>query len=178
MRKKNNMHRRGGHRGSGGGRYQNNGGGGRGNEQQNLARQKHHAMQQREKYANMARDAQVNGDRTDVEYYLQHVDHYTRVLTDIAVIEAERYAQQREQQIVPGGPNDPNAQHQQAEDNGAGNHGNADGNGDMDELSGNQPRMTRPQHRGHQAGNGEAQAAAPAASGNEIPLPGSVLTAL
>ena len=106
MRKKNNMRRGGGggggHSGHGGGgrRYHNNSGGGNrgGNDGQNIQRSKHHATQMREKYTNMARDAQNNGDRVDVEYYLQHVDHYNRVLNDIAAIEAERFAQQREQQ--------------------------------------------------------------------------------
>lgn len=106
----NNKHRSGGN--NNGRRYQNNGGGGnRGaNDGQNLQRQKHHATQQLGKYNDLARNAQINGDRVDVEYYLQHVDHYTRVLADIAAIEAERYAHHRESQIIPGGPNDPNAQ--------------------------------------------------------------------
>lgn len=82
MRKNNN---RGGnkHRGGGNRRYNNNGGGGNSrpeNDSQNLQRQKHHATQQLAKYSDLARNAQNNGDRVDVEYYLQHVDHYTRVL--------------------------------------------------------------------------------------------------
>lgn len=169
MRKKNNMRHRGGHRG--GGRYQGGGGGGRGgNEQQNLARQKHHALQMREKYTNMARDAQVNGDRVDVEYYLQHVDHYTRVLSDIGAIEAERYAQQREQQVMQDGT--------------GGNpetDGNTEGGGDEEGLNtpGNQPRMTRPQPQPRAPGEPQQQASASSpGGGNEIPLPGSVLTAL
>ena len=109
-RNNNNMKHRSNQGGGQGGprRYPNNNnssGGSRTNDAGNIARQKHHAMQMREKFANMARDAQNNGDRVDVEYFLQHVEHYTRVLTDIGAIEAERYAHQREQQIVPGGPN-------------------------------------------------------------------------
>ncbi|MEJ0009413.1 MAG: DUF4167 domain-containing protein [Alphaproteobacteria bacterium] len=89
MRKRNNNRgpRQGGHggggHGGGGRRYHGGGGGGHGggrNDGQNLARSKHHAIQMREKYNSMARDAQMGGDRSDVEYYLQHVDHYTRVL--------------------------------------------------------------------------------------------------
>lgn len=127
MRKNNNRGGNNKHRSGGGGgqrRYNNNGGGNRGgqNDAQNLQRQKHHATQQLGKYNDLARNAQINGDRVDVEYYLQHVDHYTRVLTDIAAIEAERFAHQRESQIIPGGPNDPNAQqyHQQNADNAGG----------------------------------------------------------
>jgi hypothetical protein len=91
MRKKNNS-RHGGHR------HNNRRHSGRGNDQQNLARQKHHATQMREKYQNMARDAQTNGERSDAEYYLQHADHYIRVLAHIAGIEAERQATREAQQ--------------------------------------------------------------------------------
>src|SRR3546814_5459206 len=33
-----------------------------------------------EKYKNLARDAQTQGDRVNTEYYLQFADHYFRVL--------------------------------------------------------------------------------------------------
>lgn len=98
--KRNNMRGDGGgqRRGGGGRRYHNNSGRSSGqNDSQNLQRQKHHATQQLGKYNDLARNAQMGGDRVDVEYYLQHVDHYTRVLADIAVIEAERYAHHRDQ---------------------------------------------------------------------------------
>lgn len=58
-------------------------GGGSGNDSQSLARQKKHAMTQKEKYLTMARDAQVNGERVDAEYFYQHVEHYSRTLADI-----------------------------------------------------------------------------------------------
>ena len=99
MRKNNNRGGNNKHRSGGGGngprRYNNNSSGGGGNrsganDSQNIQRQKHHATQQLGKYSDMARNAQINGDRVDVEYYLQHVDHYTRILTDIAGVEAER----------------------------------------------------------------------------------------
>ena len=198
MRKNNNRggsnkHRSGGGNGGGARRYGNSSGGngnggnrGGANDGQNIQRQKHHATQQLGKYSDMARNAQINGDRVDVEYYLQHVDHYTRVLTDIAAVEAERYASQRESQIIPGGPNDPNAQaqHQQHtpqdgnQDSGA-NDGQADAsNGDApaDFTPGqNQPRMTRryqnnPQHVSDDNGAREANS-----NTTEIPLPGGIL---
>ena len=177
MRKRNNMRHggggggRGGHRG--GGRYHQGGHrSGGGNEQQNLARQKHHAMQMREKYVNMARDAQIHSDRVDVEYYLQHVDHYTRVLTDIAAIEAERYAAQREAQAENGGNNEAAPVSDDANTNG--------GNADMGEpiTTGNQPRMTR-----HQRPMPAQQPSADttqdqSTQANDIPLPGSALPAI
>ena len=188
MRKNNN---RGGNRNNnnrgGGRRYNNNGGGNRGgqNEGQNLQRQKHHATQQREKYSNMARDAQNNGDRVDVEYYLQHVDHYTRVLTGIAEIEAERFAHLRESQIIPGGPNDPNAQQAQTEQSSGGeqssvtnggdsntNNESSEGNGAGEFAPTNQPRMTRQPRRQQYDDNGAREANS---NTSEIPLPGSIL---
>jgi hypothetical protein len=196
MRKNNNRggnkHRSGGN-GGGQRRYNNNGGGGNRNNQndgQNLQRQKHHATQQLGKYGDLARNAQINGDRVDVEYYLQHVDHYTRVLTDIAAIEAERFAHSRESQIIPGGPNDPNAQAQHAEnasiegENGgeAGGEPSANDSGNASDAQGeftpnNQPRMSR-QRRPHfsepieSRDNGAKEANS---NTSEIPLPGGIL---
>lgn len=43
-------------------------------------RQRGNAAQLLEKYKNMARDAQLAGDRVQTEYYLQFADHYFRVL--------------------------------------------------------------------------------------------------
>jgi hypothetical protein len=61
-------------RGRGGQRGQNLGG----NRQDN--RQRGNAAQLLEKYKNMARDAQLAGDRVQAEYYLQFAEHYFRVL--------------------------------------------------------------------------------------------------
>ena len=192
MRKNNNRGGGNKHRSGGSGgqrRYGSNGGSGGGgnrggqNDSQNIQRQKHHATQQFGKYSDLARNAQINGDRVDVEYYLQHVDHYTRILADIAAIEAERHAQQRESQVIPGGPNDLNAQHAQ-QDNGHESHGN-DQQAHNDVQSGEQqpqqhaggeqqqPRQ-RHQRRPHQepSDNGAREANA---NREEIPLPGSIL---
>lgn len=165
MRKKNNMR----HRNNGGRRHHNNGGGrsGGGNDSGNVARQKHHATQMREKYFNLARDAQSNGDRVDVEYYLQHVDHYVRVLADIAVIEAERFAERQAQQQANGQAQDaqPSDQSEGGQDD---NNASGGDNGGQDVDLRNQPRMTRPPRQQHQHGGQQAA--------KEIPLPGSILT--
>ncbi len=58
----------------------NRGGGDNGNRIDNRARG--NAAQLLEKYKNMARDAQMMGDRVNAEYYLQFADHYFRVLAD------------------------------------------------------------------------------------------------
>ncbi|MGN6377286.1 MAG: DUF4167 domain-containing protein, partial [Sphingomonas sp.] len=45
-------------------------------------RQRGNASQLHEKYKNLARDAQLQGDRVNTEYYLQFADHYFRVLNE------------------------------------------------------------------------------------------------
>ncbi len=45
-------------------------------------RQRGNAAQLLEKYKNLARDAQLAGDRVQTEYYLQFADHYFRVLEE------------------------------------------------------------------------------------------------
>lgn len=169
MRKNNNgggmKHRGGGrrHHHSGGNRNGGNNNRSNGGDQNNIARQKHHAMQMREKYFNMARDAQSNGDRVDIEYYLQHVDHYVRVLADIAVIEAERYAER--QQHAPQ-PHEVTDNAPQVEVNVSAVMDANPSSGEEMDLR-NQPRMTRAPRPTQQ----HAQQAS-----NEIPLPGSILT--
>lgn len=56
------------------------GGGDSGNRIDSRARG--NAAQLLEKYKNMAREAQLAGDRVQTEYYLQFADHYFRVLAD------------------------------------------------------------------------------------------------
>jgi hypothetical protein len=46
------------------------------------SRARGNATQLLEKYRNLARDAQLAGDRVNAEYYLQFADHYFRVLAD------------------------------------------------------------------------------------------------
>ncbi|PKP97373.1 MAG: DUF4167 domain-containing protein, partial [Alphaproteobacteria bacterium HGW-Alphaproteobacteria-13] len=46
-----------------------------------------------EKYRNLARDAQLAGDRVQTEYYLQFADHYFRVVSDFRARQEERAAQ-------------------------------------------------------------------------------------
>ena len=46
------------------------------------SRARGNAAQLLEKYKNMARDAQMSGDRVMTEYYLQFADHYFRVLSE------------------------------------------------------------------------------------------------
>ena len=83
-------------RGRGGQRGQNLGG----NRQDN--RQRGNAAQLLEKYKNMARDAQLGGDRVQSEYYLQYADHYFRMLGE----NRPRFDEQRRQRDDDGSDDD------------------------------------------------------------------------
>lgn len=196
------------HRERGGNRRYNSGGRSSGNDSGNITRQKHHATSMREKFSNLARDAQHNGDRVDVEYYLQHVEHYTRVLAEIAAIEFERYGAPRETQPVGSDEDGNSAAEESAE--GDAPYGQEqsrrrqEGNRHREPRENREPREGRERGRSRrpyvqpsyesqfivppsQAG-GEAHAA-PQHSGTheaespnqntvEIPLPGSILPPL
>lgn len=71
-------------RGRGGQRSQGGGNPGRGPESGNRIdnRARGNAAQLLEKYKTLARDAQMQGDRVNTEYYLQFADHYFRVLAE------------------------------------------------------------------------------------------------
>ncbi len=71
--------------GNGGGQRQGGGGGGQGGRDTGNridSRARGNASQLYEKYKNLARDAQMQGDRVNIEYYLQFADHYFRVLSE------------------------------------------------------------------------------------------------
>ncbi|MBY4635555.1 DUF4167 domain-containing protein [Sphingopyxis sp. XHP0097] len=57
------------------------------------SRARGNAAQMIEKYRNMARDAQLAGDRVQTEYYLQFADHYFRVVSDFRARQEEKAAQ-------------------------------------------------------------------------------------
>jgi hypothetical protein len=78
-------------RGGGGGPPRSNNPG-PGNRQDN--RQRGNAAQLLEKYKGLARDAQMQGDRVQTEYFLQYADHYFRVLNE----NRARFEEQRPRQ--------------------------------------------------------------------------------
>lgn len=176
MQKRNNN---GGKMRHGGRRFQNhrnNNRGGQQNDGQNIARQKHHATQMREKYSNMARDAQLNGDVVDMEYYLQHVDHYVRVLSDIAAIEAERFAA-REQHFAEAATEGDDAEATEATDasgENAAEGAEADA-GKQAAQSGRPQRRSYGSPRPRQPVPAEMRDINPNANTTEIPLPDSVI---
>ena len=51
-----------------------------------------------DKYQGLARDAQLSGDRVTAENFLQHAEHYVRILSTIQEAEEKRREQQLQQQ--------------------------------------------------------------------------------
>ena len=81
-----------------------------GNRQDN--RQRGNAAQLLEKYKGLARDAQMQGDRVQSEYYLQFADHYYRILNE----NRARYEEQRRQQGGYDGDEDEDQDQDQDQD--------------------------------------------------------------
>lgn len=87
MRHNSQGRRPGRHRGNGGGGYRHGGGGGGGNNRAQVfdsngpeVRIRGTAYQICEKYQALAKDAAAMGDRVMAESYLQHAEHYQRVI--------------------------------------------------------------------------------------------------
>jgi hypothetical protein len=148
-------------RGRGGPQVRNGSGNGpeRGNRIDNRARG--NAAQLHEKYRNLARDAQTQGDRVMTEYYLQFADHYFRVLSEGRARFEEQNPnqnQQRRQQM----PND------DFDDGGfEGDGGDEGGEGDMVQREAQREprRFDREPRRDGNYDDGEQ----PRANGNENP---------
>jgi hypothetical protein len=56
-----------------------------------------------EKYLQLARDANASGDRVMAENYLQHAEHYYRIMAAAAAQQAQYQAQQAASQQANGG---------------------------------------------------------------------------
>lgn len=65
-------------------------------------RMRKQAQTNREKYLNMAKDALSSGDRVESEYYLQHADHYLRIMNAIDAQFAPRQHTQQGDQAQAG----------------------------------------------------------------------------
>lgn len=149
------------------------------NDSQSLARQKKHAQTQKEKYSNMARDAQVNGERVDAEYYFQHVEHYVRVLADIAEKEGVNERQRQEE----GGDvsQDAHSEADDAQDMPSGEKDQADADNDNEESDADEaPKAARGRRRASadkapRKPRGRGVKSSEDDASEEIPLPGSVL---
>ncbi len=63
-------------------------------------RNNHNAPKLIEKYNDLAREASSNGDKILSENYLQHADHFTRVLNERENIRRERFSQNKSEENV------------------------------------------------------------------------------
>jgi hypothetical protein len=94
-----------------------------------------------EKYLQLARDANTQGDRVMAENYLQHAEHYFRILSAAQAQQAQYAAQnpQAQQQQQPNGNRPPNGSGEQPYIPGAPQPGPsfslADGEGEEEEAA-------------------------------------------
>ena len=63
-------------------------------------RNNHNAPKLIEKYNDLAREASSNGDKILSENYLQHADHFTRVLNERESIRRERFSENKSEDQV------------------------------------------------------------------------------
>ena len=61
-------------------------------------RNNHNAPKLIEKYNDLAREASSNGDKILSENYLQHADHFTRVLNERETIRRERFSENKNEE--------------------------------------------------------------------------------
>ncbi len=91
-----------------------------------------------EKYLQLARDANSSGDRVMAENYLQHAEHYYRL---IMAFQAHQQAQQGQHQQGQGGNAQPygggNGQQGGGYQNNGGHYRQPNGNGPQGEANGN-----------------------------------------
>ncbi len=88
-----------------------------------------------EKYNQLARDAQLSGDRVAVENFQQHAEHYTRLLAAAQKeVDARQQGNQGQQNYNQNNPSGQNNGHQ-----GGGHQGGGGGQNDGHQQGGNQP---------------------------------------
>ncbi len=118
------------------------------------------AAQLLEKYKTLARDAQMQGDRVNTEYYLQFADHYFRVLSENrARFEEQRPRQPNEYRDEFGGEEDggnANQQRYEAGDDQGGDEGGDDVWENNDRVDPPSERRSYQQREPRQAQNGES----------------------
>ena len=68
-------------------------------------RNNHNAPKLIEKYNDLAREASSNGDKILSENYLQHADHFTRVLNERESLRRERFYENKSGEILNPEPN-------------------------------------------------------------------------
>jgi Domain of unknown function (DUF4167) len=133
-------------RGRGGQQRQQGGSPGRGPESGNRIdnRARGNAAQLLEKYKNLARDAQMQGDRVNLEYYLQFADHYFRVLADTRA---------RQEEANPGRTQQPRERNA-GDDFDEDFEGDAEATAEADRRESMNDRVDGQDYRGNSNGNG------------------------
>jgi hypothetical protein len=99
------------------------------------SRARGNAAQLLEKYKTLARDAQMQGDRVNTEYYLQFADHYFRVLNETRA----RFEEQQQRR-----PRDDYRDGYEGDDNGNQNDDGDDGWDDGDDRAELEPAPAPP----------------------------------
>lgn len=111
-----------------------------------------------EKYLQLARDAQLSNDRVAEQNFLQHAEHYTRMLGE-AQREQAREQEERSRQYQQGGNSNSGANGGNGNSGGNGGNGNSGGNGnrepreprearDYAAAGAEQPRFDEPRYEG------------------------------
>ena len=67
-------------------------------------RNNHNAPKLIEKYNDLAREAQSNGDKILSENYLQHADHFTRILNEQEIIRKARFVDNKNSETASISP--------------------------------------------------------------------------
>ena len=105
-----------------------------------------------DKYMLLARDAQLGGDRVAAENFLQHAEHYTRMLSE-AQRELAREAETRRDQHQPGGGQ--NRRADQRDDAEPGMNGETGTEGEGGERRADSRNENRNENRGDNRGEGQ-----------------------
>ncbi|MGB0497652.1 MAG: DUF4167 domain-containing protein [Rubricella sp.] len=119
-----------------------------------------------EKYQTLARDAQLSGDPVAAENFLQHAEHYVRMLAEAnAQIEAQA-ARQREQQEARDAERSDTAS--ESGDTGSRGEGESD-SGLVETPEGEQPQPRRSRRRRVNADGAQGGEAQPTADPGTVP---------
>lgn len=69
----------------------------------NIARTRDQSLKKIDQYTSLARDARQNQDIIQYEYYMQHVDHYTRIVDEINELQSaheQKNDRQNDTQVI------------------------------------------------------------------------------
>ena len=110
------------------------------------SRARGNAPQMLEKYKNMAREAQMQGDRVMMEYYLQFSDHYFRIVAESRA-RFEETRRQRDDWQGEEGDGTENGENRYADSENGDDGGSDDGDDFEDRSRDMRPQQRRPEPR-------------------------------